>query len=225
MGARAVLPAVALAVALLAVGRDTRFCPAQERAKKAAPASKAPVAPEREAAARTFAKQHHPELLELLDALRRTHPLRYATAIRELYATCESLNRLRERDPERYEAELRLWKAMSRIQVLAARLTMGDDAQLKDELRRAIEEQIDARIALQKLARDRLRARMEQLERSIAEMERTRDVEVERRMKRILNLLDEGRAKGGAAAARKPRQQQVDGRSEKRPNNKPEREE
>lgn len=193
-----------ITVALLTLGGPT-FASAQDEASRSRTrASKSTVvAPEREAAARTFAKQHHPELLELLDVLKAKRPNRYATAIRELYNTCESLNRIRERDPERYELELRLWKATSRIQVLAARLTMRDSADLERELRRAIAEQIDARLALQRLTRDRLRARLAQLEKAIAEAERNREAEVERRIKRLRHVLAERSGQAAAARANK----------------------
>ncbi len=178
-------------------GQERGRGPQHER-RRGTPAQ---VAPEHEAAARAFAKQHHPELLILLDALKKREPRRYAAAIRELYQTSESLNRLRERDRERYEAELRLWKATSRVRLLAARLTMGQSDDLEQELRRAIAEQIEARIALQRLTRDRLRRRLAALERAIAQAEANKTKEIERRLARLRRLVASG-GEGQKKAAR-----------------------
>ena len=99
--------------------------------------SSLPLTPEREAAAITFVRQHHAELVDLLNQLKETKPAEYQAAIRELFQTSERLAQLREQDPQRYELELDAWKTKSRIRLLAARSTMSGDMSLKTSSRGA----------------------------------------------------------------------------------------
>ena len=87
-----------------------------------------PVSPKREAAAVLFAKQHHAELAELLDRLKASHPEQYIKAIRELDRTRDKLEKQRERDADRYAILLREWQVDSRVRLLAARMTMSENA-------------------------------------------------------------------------------------------------
>jgi len=78
--------------------------------------------PEREAAALTFVRAHHPELAELLDRLKTRRPQEYQKAIRELFRASERLAQSQEQAPQRYEMELSEWKLQSRVQLLVARM-------------------------------------------------------------------------------------------------------
>jgi hypothetical protein len=97
---------------------------------------------EREAAALHFVRKHLPELVPLLDELRKANRPVYELQIRETFQVTELLADL-QADQKRYDLELQIWKAENRALVLVARL-----ATPKDEERKAIEEQ------LQSLARE-----------------------------------------------------------------------
>jgi hypothetical protein len=103
-----------------------------------APASDPPprFTEEREAAALHFVKKHYPELLPLLDDLKKASRPAYELQIRETFQVTELLADLQD-DPKRYELELKLWKAENQALVLVARL-----ASIKDEDRKAVEEQL-----------------------------------------------------------------------------------
>ncbi|MCE9564481.1 MAG: hypothetical protein K8U57_20780 [Planctomycetes bacterium] len=91
---------------------------------------------EREAAALHFVRKHCPELVPLLDELKKANRLTYESQIRETFQVTELLADLQD-DPKRYDLELKVWKAENKALVLVAKL-----AAPKDEDRKAIEEQL-----------------------------------------------------------------------------------
>jgi len=91
---------------------------------------------EREAAALHFVRKQCPELIPLLDELKKANRTAYESQIRETFQITELLADLQD-DPKRYDLELKVWKAENRALVLVAKLAMP-----KDEDRKAIEEQL-----------------------------------------------------------------------------------
>jgi hypothetical protein len=91
---------------------------------------------EREAAALHFVRKHCPELLPLLEELKKNNRPAYELQIRETFKVTELLADLRD-DPKRYTLELKVWVAENRALVLVARL-----ATARDEDRKAIEDQL-----------------------------------------------------------------------------------
>src|SRR6266700_2080015 len=159
--------AIFLVPALLVAADVPKPKPADPPPKVAKPVERAPLTPEREAAAITFVRQHHAELVDLLNQLKETKPAEYQTAIRELFQTSERLAQLREQDPQRYDLELDAWKTKSRIQLLAARSTMSGDKSFEDQLHAALAQQADIRLRLMKLERDRVAERLQKLDKGI----------------------------------------------------------
>src|SRR5262249_26736901 len=72
---------------------------------------------EREAAALFFAKKHLPELLPLLQQLKKTSVSAYEKEIRSIYQVTELLADLRD-DTPRYELELKIWITENKAQAL-----------------------------------------------------------------------------------------------------------
>lgn len=91
---------------------------------------------EREAAALHFVRKHLPDLVPLLEDLKKTSRPAYETQIRETFQVTELLADLQD-DPKRYELELKIWKAENKALVLVAKL-----ATPKEEDRKAVEEQL-----------------------------------------------------------------------------------
>jgi len=137
------------------------------------------------AAALEFAKTHHPELATLLEQLRTSAPKDFEAALTELNRTRERLERSRERTPERYELELAEWKLNSQIRLLAARLAMGGDAALEDELRSLLAERLQIRVKLLQDERTRLHKRLEQLDQQIADQNDRSAAILEREFSRL----------------------------------------
>src|SRR5262245_26391084 len=107
---------------------------------------------EREAAAMHFVRKHCPELVPLLEDLKKANRPAYELQIRETFQVTELLADLQD-DPKRYDLELKIWKAENKALVLVAKL-----ATLKEEDRKVAEEQ------LQGLAKERVELEVQTLE-------------------------------------------------------------
>jgi hypothetical protein len=143
--------------------------------------------PEREAAAIEFVRRHHPELATLLAHLKKADAAEYRRAIRALFRASERLARIQERDPERYERELKAWTLKSRIQLLVARIRMApQDEKSRRELKRALLEQFDLRSTQLVEERKRLLDRLKRLEAQIKSMQKDRDLQVQRQFELLL---------------------------------------
>jgi hypothetical protein len=166
------------------------------------------ITPGREAAAMTFAKLHHPELSELLVKLKKGNRREYDRAVRALYLTSERLARFKTRfpsRPERHELALQAWKLDSRIKLLAARMAMSADKKLEAELKAALVERVDVRQRELELERDRLRTRLESLDKSIERLTQNRETLLKKDFQRVKRGLTAISVKGAAARNKKPR--------------------
>jgi hypothetical protein len=134
------------------------------------------ITPEREAAARTFAQRHHPELIQLLDKLQQDMETRYGQAIRQLYQTSERLARTKERSEGDYELQLSLWKVDSRIKLHAARLSVSRNSRAAelDGLEELLRERVLVRRKIYEREREKLQARIDRVNDSL---ERLGDVD------------------------------------------------
>jgi hypothetical protein len=144
---------------------------------------------EREAAALFFVKKNLPNLLPLLDELKKADARRYETEISEIFQVTEYLANLRN-DPRRHELELKIWVTESKAHVLVARLLGANPANRK---------QMEAQ--LQNLARELvgldaqiLDHRAEQLEKELAgvkdELTRLREQGDKRSRERYESLVE-----------------------------------
>ena len=78
-----------------------------------------------------FVGQHQPEMLKLLKLLKQKQETRYAQALREIRRSQQRLESLARRDKELYEAELALWRVRSQLRLLAAEMSVADEASRK----------------------------------------------------------------------------------------------
>ena len=153
----------------------------------------------REAAALAFVGQHHPELVELLGQLKESNEDEYVKVVRELFQTSERLAGVQERNPERYELELNQWKLKSRIQLLAARVSMTQSETLEQELREALKQQAKLRLELLSLERRQLRQRLERVEASIGEFEQNQDQYLQKQFDQLTGAAKRSRSEKARA--------------------------
>lgn len=142
--------------------------------------------PEREAAARTFVERHHGALLTLLDRLKVSDRAEYEAAMVDLFQVSEGLANLQQGDAERYERNLEVWKARSRVQVLAAQLASRPRPELEGQLRQAIEAQLGAELRQQEHEREVAAARLQKVEKAIDRLKRDHDRLLESRYEVLL---------------------------------------
>jgi hypothetical protein len=93
---------------------------------------------EREAAALHFVRKHCPELVPMLDELKKSNRPAYEQQVRETFQVTELLADLQD-DPKRHELELKIWKAENKALVLVAKL-----ATPKEDARKAVEQDLQA---------------------------------------------------------------------------------
>ncbi|MBL9081285.1 MAG: hypothetical protein JNK76_05735 [Planctomycetales bacterium] len=158
--------------------------------------------PEREAAALTFVRAHHPELAELLDRLKTRRPQEYQKAVRELFRASERLAQSQEMQPLRYEMELNEWKLQSRIQLLVARMSMGRTPEQEAELRQLLAEQLAVHRELVKFTHERTAARAAALQKELDELDADREQLVERRYQEALKTAGRPKPAGKATPSK-----------------------
>jgi hypothetical protein len=181
--------------------------PAEKDASKKAAKTRSPISvtPEREAAVRTFVERNHPELSGLLAHLKEHQPKEYERAVRELHRVTERLAGVRERDSAQYDLEIKLWTAQSQVQLLAARLKMGQSEELKDQLRQALGAQADAKVDLLKHEKSRVAGRLSKIERDLAHFEGERQQVIEKQLEVLARGANPQRVtKSNNKAAKRP---------------------
>ena len=184
------------------------------------------ITPEREAAVTNFVDRNHPELAALLSHLKSKQPKEYDRAVRDLYRVTEKLAMVSERDSRQYDLELKVWKAQSRAQLLVARLKMtepesGDREEITNQLREVLSEQVQARLEVMKLERDRVVGRLEKLNDEIGRLERDRESAIDSHLKNLTNQVNSGakaRPPVKDPAEKKPPEKKP---GERKPTNKP----
>ncbi len=145
-----------------------------------------PLTPEQEQQVFAFVKEHHRELERLLSHLRQHRPQEYGRAVREMSRNVERIEAYRARDLGRYELEVKLWQLQSRSQLLAARITMADESQLREELRQLLGQQTELRIQLLQHEKAKIMERSAKLDEQIARLEQNRDANLERQLNTLL---------------------------------------
>jgi hypothetical protein len=83
---------------------------------------------EREAAELFFVKKHVPEIVPLLEQLKKTNRDQYQQEVREIFQVTEFLADLQD-EPRRHDLELKIWTTENKAYALVAKLSTnnGDD--------------------------------------------------------------------------------------------------
>lgn len=197
-------PAKAASPGVRKSDKSTATTNTRKTGTKSAALQPAPISKSREKAAVRFAHQHHPELAELLECLRRSDTRNFQAGLRALTRDSERLAKLAERDDERYSVSLELWKLDSRLRLEVARLSMSPGEDFEPRLRPLMEQQQAARIKLIGLERKRLADRLtkydEQLRRLNGSPNELITLEIERLQKLVAFR---ARSKGARPASAK----------------------
>ncbi len=140
-----------------------------EQPERPAPARVAAVklSEEEQQKALDFASQHHPELADLLRTLQKNSPPGFAKGIREVHMVTQRLDRLKEKQPARLEAEIKSWKVDSEIRLLTAKWLMSRDPALEAEIRELLRQRQQGKIDRLNAERNKLAERLQQLDEQI----------------------------------------------------------
>lgn len=121
--------------------------------------------PEREAAARHFVQKNLPELLPILDQLKKTNAAQYEREVRTIFHMTELLADLLD-EPRRHDLELKIWKAENKANTLIAKLASPND----DERKQVENQLMDLARELVELDIQVLDLRAEQLDKELGEV-------------------------------------------------------
>ena len=151
-----------------------------------------------------FVREHHPQLVFVLEQLRTQSPGEFAKAVRELERSRTRLERIRENRPNAYEDELAWWSVNSRVRLMAARLTQlrieaerqaeradgvppveDRTAKVEAALRKLIEERLDLEASRLRRQEDVLSDQLKRVRLRATRIEKKRDDLVATEFKRI----------------------------------------
>lgn len=149
----------------------------------------APISKDREDAAVKFARDHHPELAELLEGLREADKRNFQAGLRALTRDAERLEKMVERNDERYPVSLELWKLDSRIRLEIARMSMSPDEDFEPRLRPLMEERQSARVRLIKMERLRTAERLAKYDEQLRTLQSESDDLVGAEIDRVKKLV------------------------------------
>ncbi|MBI1310919.1 hypothetical protein GC176_06385 [bacterium] len=183
------LPLTIVCVVTLLSYADEKSAPRKQSQRPQEPVSAEPVSDAVEKAALGFARAQHPELADLLDALRRSNLPAYQSALRDVSRDAERLKKMAERDAERYQLSLQIWNLDSRIRLEIARLSMSSDSEVESRLRPMIEERQAVRIALLEVDYQRQKERFEKVSEQLAATRKSSDDRVAAEIDRIQRLI------------------------------------
>lgn len=175
-----------LGLVLLIGMSSVSFAQADENVK--APAATAgDLGADDESSALKFAREHHPELAKLLGPMKSARPKEYQKAIRELSRVADRLTRMELRAPERYAIEVDLWKAESRLRLVAARSAMVDDDDRREQIEKLVTERNALKLRLFEFERNEASARISQLDKQIETLKAQESDAVRKEVDRLVN--------------------------------------
>jgi hypothetical protein len=178
---------------------------AQADAPKTKTSAVAEASAEKEIEALKFAKEHHPELADLLTNLKKSNRGAYDKGIQHLHRDSERLTRSKQNNPGRYEFEIELWKTESRIRLTAARSMMDDSADsLKAELRDLIAHREQTKLKMLRFSRDRLTSQVSKIDADIAAAEVDQEKRIDQEVERLLKAPKKRDVKVVQATGKKP---------------------
>jgi hypothetical protein len=164
-----------------------------------------PYSAERDQSARAFVKDHHVELLEVLERLATLDREQYEQAIRQISAEADRLALVKLRDDKLYELMLESWQVQSRIDLLAARLavTRGERTALEADLRKLLYRGIDLHRTIIEHNRERALASLKTMETNIQLLTDKREELVAKRFQNLTGIKKPAPAVPAAPDAKK----------------------
>jgi len=156
-----------------------------------------------EAVSLAFAREHHPELAQLLDTLRGMDRRHFDDALRDLSRDVERLMRMRDREPDRYPLSLELWKLESRIRLEVARYSTTGNDDFQTRLKPLIDQRREARVKLLQLDRSKAVERLSRIDEQLTLLQSEPDKQTVHEIS-LLRKSVAAKARPRTAPSRKP---------------------
>ncbi|MBX3417556.1 MAG: hypothetical protein KF851_08145 [Pirellulaceae bacterium] len=118
-----------------------------------------------------FVKEHHPQVLRLMNALEKNNAAQYRQALGSLAMEVDRLNMVKQRDSDRYPNALEMWKNQKSIDIVSAQIaTQAETDELRQRMRELLQQRRELSVANLELDIKVAEARLARLERVKAEM-------------------------------------------------------
>lgn len=164
----------------------------------------ATVTADQERSILAFVSTHDSKLHGLLGELKSSRPVAYQRALVDLNRTTERLAQIKRNRPHAYDLELKRWQAQSKVQIMSARLAVAANPEARTQLRQAIQEQADLRLAILKADREATAKRLEQIDEQIAAAESQKSDRVQQEFDRFVAAARRARSAQGNASKKRP---------------------
>ena len=140
-----------------------------------------------------FASEHHPELARLLEHLRKSRSNEFQRAARELNQQILVLEKIKEKNPARYEHQLQLWKEDSQIRVLVAKWSLSKDEDIEKQIRRLLQQRRDTKVAQLKAEQKRLAEQLQKVDKQLTTLSEMPDSQIDREWEQLAKKADSDR--------------------------------
>lgn len=151
----------------------------------------------REAAALFFVRKHVPEMLPLLDQLKKTDSSKYEREISYVFHVTELLADLRD-NPARHDLELQIWIAQNKAQVLVARLvTLASPQREKSlmQLKGLAERLVQLDVQVLELKERQLKQQLSEVRADLSQLRQQQDQQIQARLQQLLRSFQQARHK------------------------------
>lgn len=149
-----------------------------------------------EASILEFAKREQLQLFELLQYLKQKRPTSYQQALKETGRTKQRLESLKEKDADLYAIESQLWHTRTKLSLLAAQMSVRDDADLEKQLKALVGDLEAQEIDRITLMRDRTAKQLEKWESQLKDRKANLSTTVEKSVEGWKNRIKKQRTTG-----------------------------
>ena len=145
-----------------------------------------PVAPKRVKELMRFVKKHHPEVIPLMEVLKKNRPERYSRVLHGLDREVLSLERTKQRSPDDYQVALKQWVNRSRVRLLTAKVStagsIADVEKIRKQIRRLLSQNQKLRIKMLEKDLKEAQARAKRIADSLKELKQNGDEAIEKKI-------------------------------------------
>jgi hypothetical protein len=152
---------------------------------------------EREAAALHFVKKHVPELVPLLEQLKRNNQAQYQREICAIFQVTEWLADLRD-DDRRHNLELKIWIAENKANALITQLSTPleeDRKRVEEGLQNLAKELVELEIQVLELKAEQLEKELSEVKDELGKTRETSDKKIKERYESLLDKAKIARTK------------------------------
>ena len=173
-----------------------------------------------------FVKEHHPELVKLLQHLKKNRRGEFNEAMLDLDRSEQRISLFKDRNPQRYQIELNLWKTRSRIRMLVAQLSVEDNQRQQRQLKQEVSQFFKLRKQQLLSDKERTEERLNRINENIEKFDSEGDELIERQFQAYLRNAERQRKQNSddkdsnakSAAAKKQNAKRNDKQSDRQKN-------